>query len=99
MKFTSKTVTAPVEILANDHYVAKNYDCTALSALATDGIIPAGTIVPKNDATAEGVLLYAVDLNGNPNGAVVIHGFIKADKLPTEPATEAKTALAQVMFM
>lgn len=99
MKFTTKAVTAPVEILANDHYVAKPYDCTALTALATDGIIPAGTIIPANGATAEGVLLYGVNLNENPNGAIVIHGFIKTDKLPTEPASEAKTALNQVIFM
>ena len=99
MKFTSKVVTAPREILANDHWVAKNYDCSALVTLAKDGIIPAGTIIPENDATAEGVLLYDVNLNANPNGAVVIHGFIKADKLPEEPATEAKSALNQVMFI
>ena len=74
MKFTQKTVVASKEILANDHYVAIEYDCSALSSLATDGIISAGTLIPSNDGNAMGVLLYDVDLNTNPNGAVVIHG-------------------------
>lgn len=99
MKFTEKSFVNTKEVLANDHYVAIAYDCTALSALATDGVIPAGTIIPANDATAKGVLLSAVKLAENPNGTIVIHGFIKSDKLPAVPATEAKTALNQIMFM
>lgn len=97
MKYTTKTVIASVEFLANDHYVAKNYDCTNLSALAKDGIIKAGTIVPANDATAEGILLNDVNLNENPNGAIVIHGFVLKSKLPVAPAETV--ALGQVTFM
>lgn len=99
MKFTIKNITQGVEVLANDHYVATEYDCTSLTALATDGVIKAGTIIPANDATAKGVLLNDVDLKGNPNGTIVIHGFIKSDKLPAAPDTAAKTALTQIMFM
>lgn len=99
MKFTEKTVISDVNILANDHYVAVPYDCTNLTALAADSVIKAGTIIPANDATAKGVLLTDVNLNENPNGTIVIHGFIKANKLPVEPVDEAVTALSQVMFM
>lgn len=95
MKFKSVKVTQPVEILANDHYVAVEYDCSALTA--TDGIVKAGTIVPANDATAIGVLLYDVKKDENPNGAVVIHGFIKKDKLPVAPADTV--AISQVTFI
>lgn len=97
MKFTSKTITSGVNILANDHYVAIPYDCTALSALATNGVIPAGTLIPANDATAKGVLLNDVNLNENPNGAIVIHGFINKSKLPAAPADTV--AIPQVQFM
>lgn len=45
MKFTSKSVTQGKEILANDHYVAIPYDCSSLTALATNGVIAAGTIL------------------------------------------------------
>lgn len=99
MKYTQRTVTSAVEILANDHYVAKSYDCSALTSLATDGVIKAGTIVPTNGATAVGVLLYDVNLNENPNGAIVIHGFIQAGKLPAAPDAAAKTALKLVTFV
>ena len=99
MKFTNKAVTQGVEILANDHYVATEYDCTALSSLATDGVIKAGTVIPANDATAKGVLLYDVTLANNPNGAIVIHGFIKKGKMPAEPASAAITALKGVTFL
>ncbi|MGN1456952.1 MAG: hypothetical protein ACI4XP_03235 [Acutalibacteraceae bacterium] len=99
MKFTEKTVITEVNILANDHYVAIPYDCTELTTLATDGIIKAGTVIPANDATAKGVLLTDVNLNENPNGTIVIHGFIKKDKMPIAPDTTAITALSQVMFM
>lgn len=99
MKFTSKSVVQGKNILANDHYVAIPYDCTALSALATDGVIKEGTIIPKNDATAIGVLLNPVVLEENPNGAVVIHGFIEKGKLPAEPDTTAVTALKGITFL
>lgn len=99
MKFTEKKVISDVNILANDHFVAVPYDCTNLTSLATDNVVKAGTIIPANDATAKGVLLTDVNLNENPNGTIVIHGFIKQDKLPVKPADKAVTALSQIMFI
>lgn len=98
MKFKSTAITQPKEILYNDHYVAIPYDCSEISA-DSDGVIKAGTIIPANDATAIGVLLSDVVKAENPNGTIVIHGFIKTAVLPTAPAAEAKTALQQVNFM
>ena len=97
MKFTTKDVTQGVNILANDHFVAISYNCSEIEA--TNGVIKAGTIIPANNATAKGVLLNDVYPNENPNGAIVIHGFIDSAKLPVKVAEEAKTALTQVMFM
>ncbi len=92
MKFTEKNFAGGATILANDHYVAIPYDCSALTG--ADGVIAAGTIVPANDATAIGVLLNDVYPEENPNGAVVIHGFIKSTKLPQAPASAAIAGLA-----
>lgn len=64
MKYNTTTVGADKMILANDHYVAVPYDCTALTALAANNVIPVGTVIPSNDASAKGVLLTAVDLVG-----------------------------------
>ena len=97
MKFTEKSVPQGKNILANDHYVAIPYNCTSLTTLATNGVIPAGTLIPKNDATAIGVLLNDVVLAENPNGTIVIHGFIKKSKLPVAPADTV--AIPQVQFV
>lgn len=97
MKFKNTAISQGVNILANDHYVAIPYDCSDIKA--TDGVIPAGTIIPANDKTAVGVLLNDVVLAENPNGTTVIHGFIEKDKLPVEPAAAAITALSQIVFM
>lgn len=96
MKFTTNAVTRTAEILYNDHYVAIPYDCSAVAANA-DGIIPAGTMIPANDATAKGVLLHDVKKAENPNGTIVIHGFIKKAKLPAAPAESVD--LPNVLFM
>ena len=96
MKFTSKAVTRTAEILYNDHYVGIPYDCSAIEANA-DGIIPAGTIIPANDATAKGVLLSDVVKADNPNGTIVIHGFIKKSKLPAAPASAVDIPGVQFM--
>lgn len=96
MKFTTDAVTRTAEILYNDHYVAIPYDCSAIEANA-EGIIPAGTLIPANDATAKGVLLHDVKKAENPNGTIVIHGFIKKAKLPAAPADTVK--LPNVQFM
>lgn len=99
MRYTRNSVITGTMILANDHYTAKPYDCTRLTDLTTNGIIPAGTIIPSNDSSATGVLLSDVDLNKNPNGTIVTHGFIRLDKLPVAPSEDAKSALPMVQFV
>lgn len=96
MKYTNTAVTRGVEILYNDHYVAIPYDCSEIAA-NEKGIVPAGTMIPANDASAIGVLLYDVNKAENPNGAIVIHGFIKKAKMPVAPADTV--ALPMVKFM
>lgn len=99
MKYTNTNLASDNGVLYNAHYVAVPYDCTALSALATNGVIPAGTVIPANDATAFGVLLHDVTLVENPNGTVVVDGFINVDKLPAAPAAAAIAALPKITFM
>ena len=98
MKFKRTSIAADKLILANDHYVAIPYDCSEVSA-GENGVIPAGTIIPANDSKAIGVLLTDVVPKENPNGAVVIHGFIETAKLPTAPEDDAKTAMKQITFL
>ena len=99
MIFQKTDILTGSEILYNAHYVAVPFDCTELTALATDGVIPAGTIVPANDETATGILLHDVTLAENPNGTAVVDGFIKVAKLPEAPDADALTALKKITFM
>ena len=99
MIFQKTDVLTGSEILYNAHYVAVPFDCTDLSSLATNGVIPAGTIVPANDETATGILLHDVTLAENPNGTAVVDGFIKVAKLPETPDADALTALKKITFM
>lgn len=99
MKYTRHSAVTGNMILANDHYTARPCDCTGLTDLATNGIIPAGAIIPSNDSSAKGVLLNDVRLSENPNGTIVIHGFIRLDKIPTAPSEDAKSALPMVQFV
>lgn len=99
MRFKTTTAGTGSMVLANDHYTAMPYDCTLLTTLAEDGVIPAGTVIPSNDASAKGVLLSDVRLEENPNGTIVTHGFIRPDKLPAAPTEAAKTALKLVQFV
>jgi len=85
MKFSHTAVTRTAEILYNDHYVAMPYDCSSIQA-NEQGVIPAGTMIPTNDATAKGVLLHDVVKADNPNGTIVTHGYIKKAKMPAAPA-------------
>lgn len=49
---------------------------------------------------AEGVLMRDVDVTHGPaSGAMIIHGFIAADKLPEEPAEGVKDALQMIKFI
>lgn len=99
MIFQKTDVLTGTEILYNAHYVAVPFDCSDLTSLATNGVIPAGTIVPANGATATGVLLHDVVLAENPNGTAVVDGFIKVAKLPATPVSAALTALKKITFM
>lgn len=58
-------------------------------------IVPAGTVYPKNDATAIGITYTDTDVTEGPQpGAVLIEAWILEARLPVAPTDEAKTALA-----
>lgn len=50
-----------------------------------------------NDATAEGLLLYDVDVtNGDMPGALLTHGVVYKSALPVAPVTAALTAIPHI---
>ncbi|MBS4172115.1 hypothetical protein [Bacillus sp. FJAT-49736] len=94
--------------------VAVTVDDTGITANAEGKkIVPAGTILgggvladptkkakKDNTATAEGVLFNDVEVTYGPApGAMLIHGFVDLNKLPTAPSTDAIAALKQITFL
>lgn len=109
MKMNVREYGSAKQILATpDHYVALGFkheravEGSVGLAVLQDGryVVKAGTIYPKNDATAVGVVLNDYDVtDGDQMMAVVVHGFIKAAALPVQPAEAAATAMKQIAFI
>jgi hypothetical protein len=64
-----------------------------------DGVLPAGSIYPKNDATAEGITINDVDVSNGPQPVgVIVEGHILIDRLPVKPSDAAQTAMREIKF-
>ncbi|MCI2095545.1 hypothetical protein [Lactococcus lactis] len=64
-----------------------------------DGVLPAGSIYPANDATAEGITINDVDVSkGAQPVGVVVEGHILIERLPVKPSDAAQTAMREVKF-
>jgi hypothetical protein len=62
-------------------------------------IVKAGTILPANDATAEGILYTDVDVTEGPQpGSLIVEAYVLEKRLPVAPSAEAKTALTKITF-
>lgn len=105
MKFTTKKYDSAKHILAiPDHYVA--IARTAAKAIAANNmvvsengrfIIKAGTVYPANDETAIGLVMQDYDVtDSDASMAIIIHGFVRADRLPTVLSERAKQVLPQI---
>lgn len=90
-------------------FLADNEDCTRETrTISATGVtadadggkhVAMGTLYPKNDATAIGILYEDVDVTaGDMPGSVVTAGTVYLDRLPVAPASAAKTALEGLGF-
>lgn len=92
-----------------DHYVTigrKHEQATAVGGIVVQDtntgrlVIKAGTVYPANDETAIGLVFQDYDVtDGDVNLAIMIHGFVLAEKLPTIPSNEALTAMKQISIL
>ena len=105
VEYNKQDYTTAKQILVfPDHYVAvaKTFLANDAAAVTENGrkIIKAGTIYPANTANAQGIVFNDLDItNGDRNGALIIHGFIKTAALPVTPTADAKAALKQIHFL
>lgn len=104
MKMTNVSVGGTVEILASNDFQAIPIKVTEVTS---DGIVKAGTPLTEAGAKttgtgAVGILLYDVDVNANPNGAIVVAGIIDSVKAQAHSgvtyASGLYTALPKITF-
>lgn len=62
-------------------------------------IVKAGTVWPKNDATAKGLVYTDVDVTEGPQpGAVLREAWVIEERLPAAVSAEAKPVLTGIKF-
>lgn len=67
------------------------------TAGVVDGILPAGSVYPANDASAVGITMYDTDVSNGPQPtAVIVEGYILKDRLPVAPSAGAITAMKEI---
>lgn len=65
----------------------------------SDKIVKAGTIYPKNDGTAKGIIYNDVDVShGDQEASLIVEGHLLEERLPEKPSEAAKQALRQIEF-
>lgn len=108
MKYKTIAYDSAKHILAMpDHYVSIARKATkakeAGGMVVKEGdrfIIKAGTIYPSNDNKAIGVVLQDYDVTeSDASMAIVLHGFIRADRLPIPPSDAALKNLRMIYFL
>lgn len=108
MSFIDKTTGKGWEA---GYFLVDDENCTRVTATVSashaavvtraDGTkyVPAGAIIPANDATAVGILYENIDVTtGNMPGSIVTAGIVYGDRLPVAAAAAAKTALTGITF-
>lgn len=94
MKFTETSVAGNrIEFLASAKFKAINH--------TFDADTKSGALVEITDGTGakhKGICLYDVAVGNNPNGAVVVEGIVKTDKLPVKP-TAADSMFPTLVFV
>lgn len=106
MSFISSThkgqTYAPGWFLSHEECVRKTRQISQTGAKTAENggkYVPMGTIYPKNDATAEGIVYEDVDVtSGDMPGSVVLSGDVYENRLPEAIAEAAKTALTAKGF-
>lgn len=99
LAFIDHYVAVPVVIDSTDATITANSDGKKIVPAGTPvggGFLASNTVkaTVQNDADAEGILLYDVDVTyGDKPGAAVIHGFVSLSKAVENGVTI--TALAQ----
>lgn len=88
-----------INFLDSEKYVSFPYKVSAETTGVVNGVLPAGSVIPTNDAKAVAVTISDVDVShGTQLVGGIVDGFINAKRLPVTPTAEAITALKRITF-
>lgn len=99
----SKQTFKQINFLASGHFrsFTEYVDDSHPDTVTIEGhtILPAGSVYPLNDATAEGITIDAVDVteHAQPVG-VIVEGYILQQRLPKPLTDAAKTAMKEIKY-
>lgn len=102
MYLFEKSYSTGRQILASEHYIS--FTCTIKKEDVEPNdegrrIVPAGTVFPKNDATAKGLILNDVDVTyGNQPAPLLVEGYVYKGRLPEDISEEAKAVLPKISY-
>lgn len=88
-----------VNLLKSQKFVSFTKQVDKTHEDVVNGVLPAGSIYPKNDATAEGITINDVDVtNGAQPVGVIVEGHVLLKRLPKEPSEAAQKAMREIKF-
>ncbi|MGX7393990.1 hypothetical protein [Carnobacterium mobile] len=91
-----------INFMGSAHFISFTKQAeTSIATAGNDGrkILPAGSVFPANDATAEGITINPVDVTDGPQPVgVIVEGYVIAERLPVEPSEEAKIAMKEIKY-
>ncbi|MFZ6148121.1 hypothetical protein ACO0KD_05825 [Enterococcus avium] len=62
-----------------------------------EGVLPAGSIYPANDGTAEGITINDIDVTKGPQPVgVIVEGHVLIERLPVKPSNEAQKVMREI---
>lgn len=100
--YVSKESAQQINFLASARFQSFTHQVSDVGVAANANgrkIVPTGTILPANDATAQGILLSDVDVTHGPQaGALIVEAYVIAERLPVAPVEAAKAALKEIKF-
>ena len=81
--YAGKKVTASeINFLDSEKFVSFTHQADSSTTGVVNGVLPAGSIYPNNDATAIGVTINDVDVSEGPQPVgVIVEGYVNAARL------------------
>ncbi|EGO2730816.1 hypothetical protein NXO48_000394 [Enterococcus faecalis] len=100
MVYVKKTQTyQDINFLKSEKFISFTKQVDETTEGVVEGVLPAGSVFPKNDATAEGITINDVDVSNGPQPVgVIVEGHVLIKRLPVEPSSEAQKAMREVKF-